>query len=322
MDSCIIPTRTPSPAIMKSLPFSHLDLEGRDAPPCHYIFKIQSFSTLSAAPVEKVGSEKFEAGDYKWKLIIYPEGDKSSYGQNHVSIYLALVDTNTLPTGWEVNVIFKLFVFNHDVDQYFYNKDERVTRFHAMKTEQGFPRFTELLTFTDRSNGFLVNDTCVFGAEVFVLKQTHKGECLSMIKTPVSCNYTWNIKNFTGLICDRYESESFLGGDCKWKIRLYPNGNGEGKGNSISLFLCLDDSITPADTKLFVKFNFHLVDQIGEEYHEFETDNLFSPSCLVWGSQKFISLAKLKDPKKGFLAGNSCIIEARLNLLGSLNAVS
>ncbi|XP_057965763.1 MATH domain and coiled-coil domain-containing protein At3g58360-like [Malania oleifera] len=307
---------------MKNLPFPPGDLEGRDAPPCHYTFKIQSFSMLSAASVEKVCSEKFEAGDYKWKLIIYPKGDKSRDGQGHVSIYLALVDTNTLPAGWEVNVIFKLFVFNDDVDQYFYNKDESATRFHAMKTERGFPRFIELPNFTNSSNGFLVNDTCVFGAEVFVLKQTHKGECLSMIKKPASFNYTWKIENFTGLMCDRHESESFIVGDYKWKIMLYPNGNGEGKGNSISLFLCLEDTITPADTKLFVKFILRLLNQTGKEDYKFETDNLFSSSCLVWGSQKFISLAKLKDPKNCFLLWNSCIIVAELKLLGSLSAVS
>lgn len=46
--------------------------------------------------------------------------------------------------------------------------------FHAMKTEWGEVKFVERQVFGDASNGYLINDACVFGAEVFILKQNSK----------------------------------------------------------------------------------------------------------------------------------------------------
>jgi len=45
------------------------------------------------------------------------------------------------------------------------------------------------------------------------------------------------------------------------KLLLYPNGIVEGKGNSISLFLALDASPLPANTKLVVELIVRAKDQ-------------------------------------------------------------
>lgn len=45
------------------------------------------------------------------------------------------------------------------------------------------------------------------------------------------------------------------------KIRIYPRGNGDGKGNSVSAFLSLDESTLPPDTKVFVKFILRVIAQ-------------------------------------------------------------
>lgn len=52
------------------------------------------------------------------RLCLYPNGNIKSNGKGYISLYLAIADTKKLPLGWEVNVNFKLFVFNHKHDQY------------------------------------------------------------------------------------------------------------------------------------------------------------------------------------------------------------
>lgn len=81
--------------------------------------------------------------------------------------------------------------------------------------------FIDLHDFSDPSNGYLINDTCVFGVDIFVLKQTSKGECLSLLDEPATGNHTWKIKSFSNLTLDRYESEAFTVGDHKWYISKF-----------------------------------------------------------------------------------------------------
>ncbi|XP_028085241.1 MATH domain and coiled-coil domain-containing protein At3g58210-like [Camellia sinensis] len=305
-------------------PQSDVFFEGRDIPLSHYSFKIQSFSSLSKTSIEKYSSDKFEAGDYKWKLSIYPNGNKDRDGQGHVSISLTLVDASSLLAGWEVKAIVNFFVFDQVGDKYYTLSAGKVRHFHAMQTELGVPKFIDLEVFSDSSNGYLVNDTCVFGIDIFILKQTHKGEKLSMVKEIVTDSYIWNIKSFSTLNLDRYESETFIVRDHKWKILIYPRGNGEGKGNSMSMFLCLDETTLPPDTKLFVKFLLRVISQTPtkSDNFEFKVENHFGPSCLTWGAQKFMSIVKLNDPKKGYLVGDTCIAEANVTLIGEVTTAS
>ncbi|XP_059654592.1 uncharacterized protein LOC132301352 [Cornus florida] len=85
----------------------------RDVKPSHNLFKIESFSTLLETKIEKYETDDFEAGGYKWKLCIYPNGNKKRNGEGYISLYLVIVDTENLPCGWEINVNFKLFVFDN-----------------------------------------------------------------------------------------------------------------------------------------------------------------------------------------------------------------
>lgn len=70
----------------------------------------------------------------------------------------------------------------------------KVKRFHYMKTEWGFDQLLPLSTFNNPCNGYLVDDTCAFGAEVLVVSNATKRECLSMIKDPTNKTYTWRSK--------------------------------------------------------------------------------------------------------------------------------
>ncbi|KAF4380327.1 hypothetical protein F8388_024620 [Cannabis sativa] len=116
----------------------------------------------------------FEAGGYKWQLSFCPNKDK-----NLLSLYLTIIwcnddddesDDIAPSIGWEVNVNFTLFVYNQTKDNYL--AFQVVRRFHEMKKEWGFEQIISLETFKDVHNGYVVNDSCVFGAEVFTINQT------------------------------------------------------------------------------------------------------------------------------------------------------
>ncbi|XP_030504839.2 uncharacterized protein LOC115719791 [Cannabis sativa] len=235
----------------------------RDVVPSHFLLKIDSFHSLSKSSALASYSSEFESGGYKWQLTIFPNGDIYNGGEDHLSVSLELLNSNSLPLGWEVHAIFTFFLFDQIRDQYVSTSqgNARVMRFHSMRTKWVIPKYIELKTFNDDSNGYLVNESCAFGAEVFVVKNTFKGECLSMIVDPIETIHTWKFVAISTKNQERYESDPFVGGAYKWRILVYPNGLAEGKGTHISLFLQLEISSLPPDTKLFVRYVLRLNNQ-------------------------------------------------------------
>ncbi|XP_031272505.1 MATH domain and coiled-coil domain-containing protein At3g58410-like [Pistacia vera] len=183
-----------------------------------------------------------------------------------------------------------------------------------MKTEWGIAKFIDLKAFHNPLKGYHIDHTCVFSAEVFVVKSTFKEECLSMIKEPATCYHVWKITKISTLLDETCASEPF--GDYNWKISFYPNGCLEAKGNNISTFLLLLKESIPLSTKLFVKFILRVKDQTKENHVEIEFEQVFSPILLNWDARKFMSLHKLEDPKQSFLVDNTCIIEAEVTVPG------
>ncbi|MED6106748.1 hypothetical protein PIB30_007409 [Stylosanthes scabra] len=175
--------------------------------------------------------------------------------------------------------------------------------------EWGIAKFIDLRTFYDPSKGYLIEDTCVFGAEVFVAKTTNKGDCLSMIKEPATLSHSWKFNNYSLANLDK-------------KIRVYPNGTLEGKGNSISVFLALDTSTLPPDAKLLMDYTVRAKDQVRRHHAEAKACCKFSHSSAAWDSRQLVALAKFKDPSSGFLVGDSCILEAEFRVLGLINPLT
>ncbi|OWM63253.1 hypothetical protein CDL15_Pgr010653 [Punica granatum] len=135
-----------------------------------------------------------------------------------------------------------------------------------MKLESGFDQLIPLKTFTDSRNGYLEDDTCVLGAEVFVSKErsTGKGENLVMIKDALSNQHYWMINNFSKLDKEYYISSIFLAGNYKWNIRFFPNGKGSGLGSYISLYLYLAETESlPLGTKVFAGFSLRILNNAG-----------------------------------------------------------
>ncbi|KAL5849036.1 hypothetical protein ACOSQ4_007049 [Xanthoceras sorbifolium] len=295
-----------------------------DAPPTHYKLKIQLFSLLVENAVEKYESAEFEAGGYKWRLVLYPNGNKSKNVKDHISLYLTLANTSSLPLGWEVYAVFRLFLLDQSKDNYLTIQDAtgKESHFHELKLECGFDHFVPLKEFNDASNGYLVEDKCVFGTEVFVTKERGrvKAECLSMVKDTCSVKHVWKIENFSKLSAEFCFSEVFSAGGQKWKIKLYPNGFSHQKGSHLSLYLALAD-FTPY-SKIYTDYTLRLLDQLQAKHIVFKTDHCFTAASNDWGWPSFVSLSYLNDPGNGCLVKDICLVEAEVNVWGVARSIS
>jgi hypothetical protein len=93
----------------------------------------------------------------------------------------------------------------------------RLRRFHKLKTEWGFARLISHDTLDNSSNGYLVDDTFVFGVEVSVIKDACRGETLSMVNQPQTNYFTWRIDKYTTSLKDKFNfSEQFTVEGRRW----------------------------------------------------------------------------------------------------------
>ncbi|KAK2405822.1 TRAF family protein [Trifolium repens] len=288
----------------------------RDLPPSDYLFKIQSYSLLMDTKVEKYESNEFQVGGHKWKLILYPSGNPKSNGKGHVSLYLAIADTKNLIDGWEVNVNFKLFVFDQKNNNYLtiQDGDGTVRKFHEMKTEWGFEQLISLEALFDSSQGYLVKDSCVFGAEVFVIGHSGKWESLSLVKDPPHASITLKLEKFSTLDNIFYTSNSINVGERDWRLKVFPKGESDEKGKSLTVFLeLLNCERFPSNRTLYAKFKLRILDQLHDKYYEKTASNgWFNSSISRWGYRKFISLSELNEAENGYLKDDTIIIEAQI----------
>ncbi|KAL5787482.1 hypothetical protein ACOSP7_004431 [Xanthoceras sorbifolium] len=70
---------------------SDISREERDLQPAHFTLKMESYSSVLDAldgKDERYETGSFDAGGYKWKLILYPHGNKACEGKDHISLYL------------------------------------------------------------------------------------------------------------------------------------------------------------------------------------------------------------------------------------------
>nr|GMC90045.1 MATH domain and coiled-coil domain-containing protein At2g01790-like [Ipomoea batatas] len=186
-----------------------------------------------------------------------------------------------------------------------------------MKTEWGFDQLLPLSIFNDPSNGYLVDDTCAFGAEIVVVSNATKGECLSLVKDPVNKKYTWRISNFASKQREQHViySDEFTIEGSTWKLQVFPKGDSSAKDKNLSLFLeSVDSSNLTVNNgrRLYAKYKLRICNQLkpGED-QEKEATCVFggSPAVTRWGYYYFLLLNQLESVAKGFLLNDTLIVE-------------
>ncbi|EYU36702.1 hypothetical protein MIMGU_mgv1a025314mg, partial [Erythranthe guttata] len=253
-------------------------VETRDPPPAHFISKIESFSLLTTYKIKKYETREFVAGDHKWKLIIHPEGIKDN---NYVSVYLAMTETSSLPANWEVNAIFTIFLLNQISDKYMCFRG-KLRRFNQLKSTWGFSKLITKKKLRDELNGYIVDDSCVFGAEVFVVKSERVVECVSLLKV---------------------------------RVLLYPNGNENEKGQSVSIYLeCVSAKSFGPHQKLKAEYCMRLKGKNDATCSTEKFSSWFTSSTLACGTHALTRIDKLFDANKGFIVDDCCIVETEISV--------
>eukprot|EP01018_Ginkgo_biloba_P024911 Gb_04866 [translate_table: standard] len=129
-----------------------------------YTWTIEHFSRLSA---KKHYSETFVVEGYKWRVLIFPKGNNV----DHLSMYLDVADSATMPYGWSRHAHFNLAVINQISSKFSVRKDTQ-HQFNARESDWGFTSFMPLLDLYDPTKGYLLNDTLIVEADVSVRRAT------------------------------------------------------------------------------------------------------------------------------------------------------
>ncbi|KAJ0469972.1 putative ubiquitinyl hydrolase 1 [Helianthus annuus] len=127
-----------------------------------FTWRIENFSRLTN---KKLYSDPFVAGGHKWRVLIFPKGNNV----DHLSMYLDVADSSSLPYGWSRYAQFSLAVVNQVHSKFTVKKDTQ-HQFHARESDWGFTSFMPLSDLYDPSRGYLINDTCIIEADVAVRK--------------------------------------------------------------------------------------------------------------------------------------------------------
>ncbi|XP_057730750.1 MATH domain and coiled-coil domain-containing protein At3g58360-like [Arachis stenosperma] len=298
-----------------------------NSPPAHYLVKIQ-FSLLTNNSIERYESGIFEAGGYKWNLILYPSGNKGKNVKDHISLYLALDGTSSsFNPDWEICVNLRFFVLDQNNHNYLVTQDtiKRERRYNKMNIESGFDEFFPLKDFNDRSKGYLVDDICTFGAEVFVCKERNmgKGESLAMIKDVITYKQRWRIDNYSGFASECLESKPFNTGKYKWIMKLYPKGQGSGIGSGyLSLYIALADPTSLLSrSKIYAQITLRILDQKQSNDWFGKGNYWISGSSGEIGYHRFMLLNNFTSQYNGYLVKDSSLLEAEVTILGVVDAL-
>ncbi|XP_045789204.1 BTB/POZ and MATH domain-containing protein 1-like [Trifolium pratense] len=292
-----------------------ISISKRDLPPADYLFKIDPYPSSMDKLGEKYESDAFQVGDYTWKLVLYPSGKSKRSSKDHVSLYLAIVNTENLSRGWEVNVNFKLFVLDQYNNNYLtiQDGDGAVRKFSEMKSEWGFEKLISLDELFDSSNGYFVEDTCVFGAEVFVIRHCDKWETLYLVNDPPQVSLTWKLDKFSFWTAEG-TSKPFTVGEREWMLKVLPRGyDAEGFRGYLALILQLTDwKKFPSKKAVNASVKIKILDQLNNKNYE-KTENFsFSASQTDQGDYKFIYLSDLKQEANGYIKDDVVILEVEI----------
>ncbi|KAL5220234.1 hypothetical protein ABZP36_024947 [Zizania latifolia] len=125
-----------------------------------YTWKIENFSKEKKREMK---SETFEAGGYKWYILVYPQGCDVS---NHLSLFLCVANHDKLLPGWSHFAQFTIAVGNLDPKKVKYS--DTLHRFWKKEHDWGWKKFMELSKIQD---GFLVDDVLEIIAQVQVIRE-------------------------------------------------------------------------------------------------------------------------------------------------------
>ncbi|GAB4830652.1 hypothetical protein Ancab_040193 [Ancistrocladus abbreviatus] len=277
----------------------------RKEPPAHYRIEFESFTSfLSSFPqhLQCIESTEFVVEGNKWILGIHPND------QGHLTLALQL---NEPCDRFPINAMCKFFIYNYQSQMYLVVHGSEALHFDDILRVRGIQMLL-VSDFTNVSNGFFLNDRCMFGVEVTILGTTAKKTVLRALNIGRdNFKETWEIQNFQELSSesDEVHSHQFNMGGRLWKLVMYPRGCGKNWGKSLALFLVLLDCSDVTDgRKLYVNMEIHLKNLRNEPDITEKIIACYQVSSASWGIN-LILLRDLHNPEKGFKLDDKLILE-------------
>ncbi|RIB14835.1 hypothetical protein C2G38_2193960 [Gigaspora rosea] len=136
----------------------------------YYTWRITGWSGLE----KRITSPEFEAGGWKWRILLFPLGNGTKNSGN-VSIYLDFADPEGAPAGWHSCVQFALRLWNPE-DQTSYVSYNANHCFTTEEPDWGFNQFYNLPKLFapsgKRTRPLIENDACNITAFVRIIKET------------------------------------------------------------------------------------------------------------------------------------------------------
>ncbi|OAO95445.1 hypothetical protein AXX17_AT5G26300 [Arabidopsis thaliana] len=294
----------------------------RDERPSSKILTITNFSVIKGR-VEPYESSVFEAAGYKWRLVLYVNGNPNDSGNDHISLYVRIEETEYLPRGWEVNVDLKLFIHNGKLNKYLAISDGTLKLYNDAKREWGFGQLIPHVTFYN-TYGYIEQDIGSFGAEIFIVKPAQQQEKVTFISNPPTNVFTWKILHFSILEDKFYYSDDFLVEDRYWRLGFNPKGDGGGRPYALPIFLFAQGHKANAvATNTWGAANLRLKNQRSTNHRQIYTAAWYPiGSGYGVGVNNIILLADLNDASKGYLVNDAIIFEAEMVKVSITNIVS
>ncbi|GAB2275094.1 hypothetical protein Dimus_009861, partial [Dionaea muscipula] len=288
----------------------------RYQPPAHYILGIESLSSVRSSLAKfgdgRISSSEFSACGHKWVLIVDLNG-KDNDKDGHISMYLKLIDK--LEPEEDVRAVFSFFVYNQKLHNYFTKQDMIGKRFRGLKTEWGIAKVLSLSTFNDPTKGYVICDYCEFGTEVFVRKSAdfQMGTLSLVTRANVSRQYCWRVSDYSKLD-GKCESRPFTFDGISWTLLMYPRGNAQEQGKSISVYLSLDDDskLSIGGKRIFAEYDITLKDGLGSKDIKKSFMVWFHADVVDWGFSAFLPLS---DLSKRYLRKDELIIEVDMKTM-------
>ncbi|GAB4859486.1 hypothetical protein Ancab_010953 [Ancistrocladus abbreviatus] len=301
----------------------------RDQEPSDFIFEIESFLALlkscATTKRDRIEWPVFTAGDHKWVMVIYPNGNREDNGAGHISLYLRLFD------GYSVNASFKFFILDQERETYVTIHDGKKRKFDAGHLEWGISQALPVAAFNNARNGLLVNGSCTFGAEVYVIKNTATFASLSSLvekqtfyltgdeQTFISGSYFRRVYDFPCLAVNKINCPIgfHVKRPCVYK-KLLLCGRSDWttlRRRGITLALIREPSKDEIDdSKLYIDCVLSITDQFTGGNHKesvrawFDSEHMSSRSFTT-----SFQLTKQRRPLKEYIANEELIIEGTIN---------
>eukprot|EP01018_Ginkgo_biloba_P034387 Gb_34568 [translate_table: standard] len=129
-----------------------------------------------------------------------------------------------------------------------------------------------------------------------------------------SGRYIWVIQRFSKLSNERLLSDTFVAGGCKWRLLVYPRGNGV---DFLSAYLAVADAPPlPSGWSRCIHFFLAIVNHNDHKLSvQKEFQHRFGQKDKDWGFPSFISIHAIFDPMKGFLVNDSVTLVAEVKVL-------